>query len=296
MTTTASTSTQINATQTNATQPTSIAKVLFIDSRVQDAATLLQGVDADVTVVFLSPDQDGLAQIADFVSQNPGVASVQIVAHGFDGNLWLGNSFLDSAALIAHSADLARIGQGMTADGDILIYSCNLAAGDEGQAFVSNLAALTGADVAASDDRTGDAGQGGDWELEITSGSIQSNNVLSSQGMDNYNLSLATLTVTSNADSGAGTLRNNITAAVAGDTITFNAGMTVTLSSGQLTISKNLTIDGDLDNNGTADVTINANHTSRVINITTGTVTSGAARSRAGLAATCSRTCRKKFW
>ncbi len=258
--------------QINPTQPTSIAKVLFIDSRVQDAATLLQGVDGDVTVVFLDPDQDGLAQIADFVSQNPGVASVQIVAHGFDGQLWLGNSFLDANALTAHSADLARIGQGMTADGDILIYSCNLAAGDEGQAFVSNLAALTGADVAASDDRTGTSAQA-DWTLEITSGTIESDNALSALGMGDYDLSLATLTVTSNANTGAGSLRTLIGSAVAGDTITFNAGMTVTLSSGELVINKNLTIDGDLDNNGTADVTINANHTSRVINITTGTVT-----------------------
>jgi len=84
---------------------------------------------------------------------------------------------------------------------------------------------------------------------------------------------LATITVTSNANSGAGTLRQAITDAISGDTITFNAGMTVTLTSGQLTLNKNLTIDGDLDNNGTADVTIDAAHNSRVFNMTTGSVT-----------------------
>ncbi len=249
-------------------QPT--AKVVFIDSRVQDASTLLQGIANDVMVVFLDAAQDGLTQIADFVSQNPGTSSVQIVAHGHEGQLWLGSSFLDGDALTAHSADLARIGQGMTADGDILIYACNLGAGDAGQAFVSNLATLTGADVAASSDRTGAAAQGGDWELEITSGSIESSNALSQQGTDDYHLSLATLTVTSNANSGAGTLRNAIGSAAAGDTITFNAGMTVTLSSGELVLNKNLTLDGDLDNNGTADVTIDANHSSRVISVTAG--------------------------
>ena len=178
------------------------AKVLFIDNRVQDAATLLQGVASDVTVVFLDVNQDGLAQIADFVSLHPGVASVQIVAHGVDGRLWLGSSLLDGEALTAHSADLARLGQGMTADGDILIYSCNLGAGDEGQAFISNLAALTGADVAASSDLTGAAAQGGNWVLEINTGSIEAGNVLTSQGMGEYKHSLAPATMFVNDTAG----------------------------------------------------------------------------------------------
>ncbi len=67
----------------------------------------------------------------------------------------------------------------------------------------------------------------------------------------------ATITVTSNADSGVGSLREAVGTAASGDTITFNAPMTIALTSGQLTISKKvLTIDGDLDNNSTPDVTI----------------------------------------
>ncbi|MGH9966445.1 MAG: hypothetical protein ACREBG_01230 [Pyrinomonadaceae bacterium] len=56
----------------------------------------------------------------------------------------------------------------------------------------------------------------------------------------------ATLTVTSTADSGPGTLRQAILDAVSGDTITFSlpANSTITLTSGQLLINKNLTING----------------------------------------------------
>ena len=55
----------------------------------------------------------------------------------------------------------------------------------------------------------------------------------------------ATLTVTTGADSGAGSLRQVIAAAAAGDTITFAPGVTtVTLTSGELAINKNLTIQG----------------------------------------------------
>jgi uncharacterized repeat protein (TIGR01451 family) len=56
----------------------------------------------------------------------------------------------------------------------------------------------------------------------------------------------ATLTVTNNANTGAGSLRNTVAAAVATDTINFNAtvqGQTITLTS-PITIDKTLTIQG----------------------------------------------------
>jgi hypothetical protein len=53
----------------------------------------------------------------------------------------------------------------------------------------------------------------------------------------------ATITVSNANDSGTGSLRQVIASAAAGDTITFDGDYTITLTS-QLTISKNLTIDG----------------------------------------------------
>ncbi|MEW6641738.1 MAG: autotransporter domain-containing protein [Pseudomonadota bacterium] len=55
----------------------------------------------------------------------------------------------------------------------------------------------------------------------------------------------ATLLVTSTADSGAGTLRAAMTNAESGDTIVFQVGGTVTLTSELPVITKNLTIDGN---------------------------------------------------
>src|SRR3954447_4092298 len=57
----------------------------------------------------------------------------------------------------------------------------------------------------------------------------------------------STLTVTSAADSGAGSLRADVAAAHNGDTVAFApslAGQTITLTSGELLINKNLTITG----------------------------------------------------
>ncbi len=74
----------------------------------------------------------------------------------------------------------------------------------------------------------------------------------------------ATLTVTTTADSGAGSLRQAILDAAAGNTITFSlpASSTITLSS-SLSITKTLTIDGA----GAPGLTISGNHTNRVFQI-----------------------------
>ncbi|BBT18129.1 hypothetical protein WP8S17C03_41780 [Metapseudomonas otitidis] len=262
-----------DTTPATAAAPTSSghgSTVVFVDSRVSDADKLLQGVSPDAKVVYLDATKDGVKQMADYLSQHGGQDSIQIIAHGNEGDLWLGTSYLNQNTLANYSQSLAQMGSGIKAGGDILIYACNTAGGDTGRAFVESLASLTGRDVAASDDRTGSRG---DWTLEVTTGTIEATSALSSASTAAYGHDLATITVTSNADTGAGTLRNAIASALAGDTITFQSSMTVGLTSGQLVLNKNLFIDGDLDNNGTADVTIDANHISRVFAMTAGNVT-----------------------
>src|SRR6266481_1305924 len=76
-----------------------------------------------------------------------------------------------------------------------------------------------------------------------------------------------TLTVSSLADSGAGTLRDRIAAAVPGDTIQIGLSGAITLNS-ELVLSKSLRINGL-----TADsLRISGNNHSRVFNITSGSV------------------------
>lgn len=78
-----------------------------------------------------------------------------------------------------------------------------------------------------------------------------------------------TRTVTSGGDSGAGTLRDTIGVATSGDTIVFSGVTTVTLTSDELLIDKNLTING-----GTNGVTIQRSSATqfRIFNISSGTV------------------------
>ncbi len=75
------------------------------------------------------------------------------------------------------------------------------------------------------------------------------------------------------SDGGGLSLREALALAQDGDTITFDnslSGMTITLAGTQLTISNSITIDGDLDNNGSEDITIDANDASRVFEVVGG--------------------------
>jgi CSLREA domain-containing protein len=75
-----------------------------------------------------------------------------------------------------------------------------------------------------------------------------------------------TWTVTTTADSGAGSLRKAIADAADGDTINFNLSgcpCTITLTTGQLVIGKNLTIKGP----GAGVLTVSCNNSSRVFRI-----------------------------
>jgi hypothetical protein len=77
-------------------------------------------------------------------------------------------------------------------------------------------------------------------------------------------------TVTTLGDSGTGSLRDAILNTPAGGTVDFQPGLTgtITLTSGELAVGKDLTITGP----GAGVITVSGNHASRVFDITAGSV------------------------
>ncbi|NJL71852.1 MAG: hypothetical protein HC888_09675, partial [Candidatus Competibacteraceae bacterium] len=89
------------------------------------------------------------------------------------------------------------------------------------------------------------------------------------------NLVVDTLADESNGNLAVGdiSLREALAAIAPGVTITFAEGLaggTITLNGSELVINQALTINGDVDGDGTADITISGNNTSRVFNINDG--------------------------
>ena len=83
-----------------ATTASPARSIVFIDARVQDAATLLQGLKPGTEVVFLQAGQDGLAQMAAALGERGDVGAVHVLTHGSAGQMWLGNAVLDEAATL----------------------------------------------------------------------------------------------------------------------------------------------------------------------------------------------------
>ena len=154
------------------------SEVTFIESNVADLKTLLQGMAAGAEVHLLDAAGDGLQQIAAILAGRSGIDAVHIISHGATAAVNFGALQLDGANLNTRSAELQAIGASLAPDGDILLYGCDVARGPDGAALVARLAIATGADVAGSSNLTGDALQGGDWELEISSGHIESRTVV----------------------------------------------------------------------------------------------------------------------
>jgi hypothetical protein len=148
--------------------------LVFVDSRLSDYQTLIDGVSlTDYEIIVIDGEQDGLAQMTDALASRSGLASIHVLGHGASGQVHLGTTTLTAANLRDYAGSLSGIGQSLNADGDLLLYGCNVAQGDAGQAFIEQMAQFTGADVAGSMDLTGAAALEGDWVLEATSGVVE---------------------------------------------------------------------------------------------------------------------------
>nr|USU32458.1 tandem-95 repeat protein [Methylobacterium sp. OTU13CASTA1] len=155
-------------------------EIVVIDRGVADLATLLAGVPAAAEVILIDSATDGFDQLADALKGRSGIDAIHILSHGSAGDLRLGTGDLTAATIQGrYAADLAIIGNALTAKGDLVIYGCDFAAGDVGARAAAMLASATGADVAASDDATGATTLGGDWNLEVHDGAIETGVALS---------------------------------------------------------------------------------------------------------------------
>ncbi|MBU0946490.1 MAG: DUF4347 domain-containing protein, partial [Proteobacteria bacterium] len=174
-----------------------VRQVVFVDSSVADHTTLLDGIVADimadstetgatedeessneqtyngVRIVILDSSQDEFQQVTDTLAGYTNLEGVHILSHGSNSSLRLGDTTLDSDTLDEHADQLRQWGEALSEDGDLLLYGCNVAEDGTGLEFIESVATLTGADVAASNDATGNATSGGDWDLEVATGAIE---------------------------------------------------------------------------------------------------------------------------
>lgn len=146
-------------------------QLAFINDNVNNWEALAANLPNDVTVVHLDSQRDGLHQIVDYLHDQSiqNLAAIHLLSHGASGQVQLGNLTLTQDNLATQHDLLSQLGQALTPDGDLLLYGCNVAQGQTGLDFIGQLAQITQADVAASNNLTG---KNGNWVLEKSTGQI----------------------------------------------------------------------------------------------------------------------------
>lgn len=148
-------------------------EIYFIDEALDDIQSLLASLPFGAEIHILDAARDGVLQIAEVLSTFNELDAIHVLSHGATGSIQLGSATLCKATLAAYESALQEIGHSLSDSGDLLIYGCNVAQGEDGKSFVAALALATGADIAASDDLTGNVKLGGDWDLETHTGTIE---------------------------------------------------------------------------------------------------------------------------
>lgn len=101
--------------------------IFFIDSGVANYQTLIDALPADSEWFLLDPDQDGIEQIQKILSAYSQLSTIQILAHGAQGFLYLGSTRLNQLNIDDYSNQLGHIGNSLSPSGDLLLYGCNAA-------------------------------------------------------------------------------------------------------------------------------------------------------------------------
>ncbi|MEG4056034.1 MULTISPECIES: DUF4347 domain-containing protein, partial [unclassified Microcoleus] len=166
---------------------------MIVDSRVENYHQLIGGIKAGTEVFVLNPTREAIEQITEILGQRSSITSLHIVSHGREAAVEIGSTELNIDNLETYSNQLQQWGKALNESGSILLYGCNIAAGESGIKFIQKLSEITGANIGASNNLTGSAALGGDWELEITTGQINTEIAFEKEVLEGYTSVLATL-------------------------------------------------------------------------------------------------------
>ncbi len=153
-------------------------EVVFVDTGVQNWQQLVKDIqtqaspNVELDVFSLNRNDNGIQAIGAILAGYHNLDAIQIISHGADGEIKLGDALLSEADLSAYQNDLHEWGASLRPNADILLYGCDVAENQAGRQFVNDFANLTGAHVAANTALTGNAAQGGDWNLNYHAGPI----------------------------------------------------------------------------------------------------------------------------
>ncbi|MEO2018106.1 MAG: DUF4347 domain-containing protein [Fuerstiella sp.] len=165
-----------NTATADSAAATQTLELVFLDNSISDLDQMIADLQSQsasdesrtLEVVVLDSQQDGIAQITSALLNYKDIDGIHIVSHGGDGQVQLGATRLSLDNLDTYRSAINAWQYSMSDQADLLFYGCDLAATEDGQSLMNQIAAETN-----SDDLTGHESLGGDWELEYQAGIIE---------------------------------------------------------------------------------------------------------------------------
>lgn len=179
---------QLEQNQQASSESEPAREVVFIDENVEDYEQLMADLanKDNIDIYILDSSVDGIDQISAVLENYQGLDAIHLISHGNDEGLLLGNGSLDNSNIDSYSETITGWQSALNEQADLLIYGCDVAASEQGIALLDKLNNLTGTDIAASDDLTGNTAMGGDWEFEYRVGELETSLIFSTQIQSNW--------------------------------------------------------------------------------------------------------------
>ncbi|HEX8323555.1 MAG TPA: autotransporter-associated beta strand repeat-containing protein, partial [Tepidisphaeraceae bacterium] len=264
--------------------------VSLVDKSLPQSKLLIRGAAEHTRVITFDSRSESTAQVLQRVidlgehTRGARIRALSVFSHGTRGRFALGEEWVSDETLDDTAGRWRKLRGVLAVDAAVQLFSCETAAGADGQVLLGRLSSLTGATVFGSTDVTG---MGGDWELEAVSragvtvggqatrpGLFSEARVpLNAEVQNQYEGTLSWIGATTGSTNDAAHDYNN-TANWAGGVIddSFN-GVTLTANT-TLYLSANRTTGAaglDLNYNGAFDLTIQSNSvTTRTLTLGTG--------------------------
>ena len=253
-----------------------INQLVVIDASIENSHSLALQIkqNAPQSKVFILPDdqQNSIQKITETLSPYHHLQAIHLISHASAGHLVLGQEEINLDSLNRDQSFLQKWRSHLSPKADLLLYGCNLAENETGKVFIQQLHDLTGTDVQASTDITGNRELGGNWNLEIATGTIETPLIIQGKLLASYAGTFQKIAVTTTEDSNqSGSLR------WAMEQANLNSDLDVidlSLIKGVITLTSSLPIiQTDLTILGNGDDTISGNKTHRIFEIEKGNVT-----------------------
>lgn len=148
-------------------------EVVILDENIKNKDIIIQSLRSGIRVIELEQGTDQFSLLSSELAGMKDLKAVHLLLCGKEGFIMFDGMPMNNGNLCENYESLSEWRKSFGQGGDILIYTCNLAKEDNGKLLTRRLSSITGLDVAASVNLTGNDEISADWSLEFMVGKVE---------------------------------------------------------------------------------------------------------------------------